>query len=381
MDNNLKIAITGDFCPVYGTGDLLLQKKYTEAFGDFKEAIAGTDLHITNLECPLTDYDKGIEKNGPCLRAKPELVDALKYVDVDIACLANNHTLDFDEQGLLDTMKVCQDAGIKMVGGGKNLEEANEILYTTIKGRKLAIINFCENEFTIATDEKAGANPLYLPRNYRAIIDAKKKADTVMVIIHGGNECYSLPSPRVVDTYRFFADAGADIVIAHHTHCYSGYEIYNGIPIFYSLGNFIFDWSYKRIDSWYIGCALLLDIDEKGAISFELKPFYQAKEGIGFKVLKDEEKENVLKDIAQLSATIKDRAKLKKEWQNFCDQSRKQYHYYIFGLNRITKNLFKIPFFKQYLKPQRKNLMLLNMIECEAHRDVVINVLKGDIKS
>jgi poly-gamma-glutamate capsule biosynthesis protein CapA/YwtB (metallophosphatase superfamily) len=381
MGESVKIAITGDFCLVHGVGELLAEKKYAKVFGDFKEGIAGADLHITNLECPLTNYDKGITKNGPCIKAKPELIEAIKYAEVDIVCLANNHILDYDKEGLFETIKVCNDAGIKTVGAGKNLDDAGKILYTTLKGISIAIINFAENEFTIATDIAAGANPLDLPRNYRSIVEAKKKADIVIVIVHGGNECYSLPSPRIVDTYRFFADAGADIVLAHHTHFYSGYEIHNGTPIFYNLGHFIFDWYYTREGGWYVGCALLLDIDKKGSISFELKPFYQSKKDIGFMLLKNEEKDIVLKDSARLSTIIADKDKLKKEWQLFCDQNRKQYYSNIFGLNKITKNLVKIPFIKNYLTPQRKKLELLNMIECEAHREVVVTMLKNEIKN
>ena len=58
------------------------------------------------------------------------------------------------------------------------------------------------------------------------------------MIVHGGHECYNLPSPRMQKQYLFYADQGADIVVGHHTHCISGYEVYKGVPIYYSLGNF-----------------------------------------------------------------------------------------------------------------------------------------------
>ena len=78
---------------------------------------------------------------------------------------------------------------------------------------------------------------------------AKEDNDLVIVIVHGGREHYQLPTPKQRERFRFYADAGADFVVGHHTHCYSGYEIYKGKPIFYSLGNFIFDYKkkYQRV--------------------------------------------------------------------------------------------------------------------------------------
>jgi poly-gamma-glutamate capsule biosynthesis protein CapA/YwtB (metallophosphatase superfamily) len=71
--------------------------------------------------------------------------------------------------------------------------------------------------------------------NANQIKEAKATHDKVIVIVHGGHEYYNLPSPRMQKQYRFYADQGADFVVGHHTHCISGYEVYNGVPIYYSL--------------------------------------------------------------------------------------------------------------------------------------------------
>jgi len=381
MGNNIKLAITGDFSPVYNTETLFKKGQYADVFGDFTEAVAGTDLHITNLECPLTNSNTPILKNGPPLRAVPESVNGLLYAKVDIACLANNHVRDYGDEGVADTIKVCKDSGIKTVGAGANLDEAKKILYVSVKNKKIAIVNIAEHEFTIATENNAGANPLNLPDNFRLITEAKKNADFVMMISHGGNEYYELPSPRMVENYRFFADAGADVVIGHHPHCCSGYEVHNGVPIFYSLGNFIFDWDTPRLDSWFTGCLLVLDMDENDGIKFELQPFYQSKRGIGFRMMKGDERQAFLKHLDDLSEIIADKAKLKKAWSDFCNAKRGQYYYNLFGLNKVTKRLFKMPFLKQMLVPKRKKIALLNMIDCEAHKDVVTELLNNDIKN
>ena len=76
--------------------------------------------------------------------------------------------------------------------------------------------------------------------NTNQIREAKASHDKVIVIVHGGHEYYNLLSPRMQKQYRFYADQGADIVVGHHTHCISGNEIHNGVPKYYSLGNFLF---------------------------------------------------------------------------------------------------------------------------------------------
>jgi poly-gamma-glutamate synthesis protein (capsule biosynthesis protein) len=121
------------------------------------------------------------------------------------------------------------------VGGGTNLQEASKILYKKIDEKVLALINCCENEFSIATEVTAGSNPLNPIQQYYAIQEAKSKADYVLVIVHGGHELWQLPSPRMQETYRFFIDAGADAVVNHHQHCYSGYEIYKKKPYILNL--------------------------------------------------------------------------------------------------------------------------------------------------
>ena len=121
----------------------------------------------------------------------------------------------------------------------------------------IAIINFCENEWSIAEEDSAGANPMDFIDNANQIREAKAVHDKV--IVHGGHEYYNLPSPRMQKQFRFYADQGADIVIGHHTHCISGNEVYNGVPIYYSLGNFLFTKNNTNED-WYTGLLLQVDI-------------------------------------------------------------------------------------------------------------------------
>lgn len=92
------------------------------------------------------------------------------------------------------------------------------------------------------------------------------------MIVHGGVEHHQYPTKRMVQTYRFFVDAGADAVINHHQHCPCGYEIYNGKPIYYGLGNFCFDWDGKRDSMWNVGYMVALNVDRNIISNRRLSP-------------------------------------------------------------------------------------------------------------
>src|SRR5690606_16683331 len=113
--------------------------------------------------------------------------------------------------------------------------------------------------------------------NVRQIKREKQISDKVIVIVHGGHEYYNLPSPRMVKQYRFYAENGADLVVGHHTHCISGHETYNGVPIFYSLGNFLFT-KPSRHQSWYNGLVLEIFVDKFQDIDVKIHPVRQRKD-------------------------------------------------------------------------------------------------------
>ena len=171
-------------------------------------------------------------------------MDFLKTGCFDVIALANNHLGDFGTKPVLETIKVIRKNGMKPVGAGKDLSESKKPLFIKKKGKRIAFINIAENEFGMARDNVPGAAPVDPLENIRNIKEVSKKSDITIVFVHGGNERNPLPSPLTVKTYRAFIDAGASAVVAAHTHCPQGIEMYKGRPIVYSMGNFLFD---KRI--------------------------------------------------------------------------------------------------------------------------------------
>jgi len=351
------------------------EKRYELIFNDFASVLEQGDFNITNLECPLYNGNESSTKIGPILKVRENFVDILKEGKFHLITLANNHIMDFGINGLKSTMKICRKERIDFVGVGLNLYEARRIFYRTINGIHIAILNFAENEFSTTQGDYPGANPLNPIINFYDIQEARKIADFVFVIVHGGNEYYQLPSPRIQETYRFFIDAGADSVISHHAHCYSGYEIYKSKPIFYGLGNFVFDsFTGTRHGTWTEGFAVCFSIND-GVISFSLYPYTQGKEDDpGVHLMKDSHLDLFYKNIDSLNRIICDPEMVKSEYQKFI-KSQKTYLTYI----EPYSNRYLIALHKRGLLPsllsKKKKKFLLNLVRCEAHRDILIGLL------
>lgn len=372
----MKILIAGDYCQRYRVDGIVKEKRFGELFDEVKPIIKSSDYSIVNFEFPIVlnnDSAKPIPKCGPNLKGTLEAVDAVKYAGFKCCTLANNHILDQGEQCCLDTKKELEKAGVDAVGVGHNISEAANILYKVINGETIAIINCCEHEFTIATDTSAGASPLNPIQQYYAIQDAKKKADYVLVIVHGGHEHFQLPSPPMQETYRFFIDAGADVVVNHHQHCYSGYEVYNGKPIFYGLGNFCFDDPKSRNVIWNEGYMVILSFDQQ-KIGYELIPYTQCNEMPSVELVKDRTKFE--KNIERLNAIIHDTKELKKRVDEYYSSTapsmllmHQPYE------NRILNKLYRMHLLPS-LVSKSKYLRLLNYIYCESHHDKHVFALK-----
>lgn len=372
----MKILIAGDYCPGNRVADLIEYGDFEQVFGEVKPIIESADYSIVNFEtCIASESDNPISKIGPNLKCTNKAVDAIKWAGFKCLTLANNHFRDYGDVGVVNSLKKIDLSGLDKVGGGMNLEEASSILYRIIEGRTLAIINACEHEFSIATDNQAGSNPLNPIRQYYGIEEARKKADFVIAIIHGGHEHCQLPSPLMQETYRFFIDAGADAVVNHHQHCYSGYEFYNGKPIFYGLGNFCFDEGKGNPDFWYEGLMLNLELGEE--IKIDLVPYVQCKDNPAVSLMQGEEKEQFFARIEKLNTIIANPKELQKHHDEWMDKND--------GGVRLLftpyQNRWLNAAFTRHLLPSffscGKRLFFIDSIDCESHRERVLRWLKS----
>src|SRR5690606_4891127 len=115
----------------------------------------------------------------------------LKSLNVNLCTLANNHVLDYDEQGVLDTLDFCKEHNIQTVGAGENKETASKVFYLDSEVGKIAFINIAENEWASATKTTAGANGMDIIDDIKSIQEAKQHSDFVFVVVHGGHEYYN----------------------------------------------------------------------------------------------------------------------------------------------------------------------------------------------
>lgn len=370
-----KILIAADFVPMDRVASLVEKECYREIFEEIIRYTSDADYSIVNLEAPVVkgEYLNPIKKCGPALKCNSNAIKALKYAGFNMVTLANNHFYDYGDEAVKNTLTICQNDNIAYVGGGENIEEASQTKFFEAKELKIAIINCCEHESSIATDCTGGSNPLDPIKQYYAIQEAKNIFDKVIVIVHGGHEGYQLPSPRMKKTYRFFIDAGADVVLNHHQHCYSGYEIYKQKPIFYGLGNFSFNRDNKRNILWNEGYMVMLDF-KINDIEFDLIPYIQGKDKAGIKILKD--KSQFENSINKLNSIIANDQLLNNNHKKWMKQTSKIYKYSL----EPYQGHFLFSLYKRGLLPSfitnYKKLRIRNFCECEAHLERLINSLK-----
>ena len=369
----MRILFAGDFCPINRIGEMVEREDFS-FFDEIRPITEKVDLSVVNLECPLLygDCFKKIEKVGPNLKGGIAAAKSLVYAEFDVVTLANNHIKDYGEEGINSTLDALKSNNLRWVGVGSDLSIAAQPLYMTIDKKRVALINCCEHESSVATERNAGANPIDPVAQFNQIRTAKNNADVVIVVVHGGVEKMPYPTQRMVDTYRFFIDAGADAVINHHQHCYSGYEVYNGKPVFYGLGNFCFDYN-TTVRQWAEGYMVVLNIDSD--ISVEIIPYEQCLNGNNIHLL---EKTAFDRRIDEINAVISDKSALEAILENhFSSGERRMQLLFEPYSSKFFKRLWWHKLLPSFFG-NKKRRVLLNKIECESHREKLLYYLKKE---
>ena len=175
-----KILIFGDICPDNNYRRLFDDKSVLSdaIIDDIKQG----DLVIANLECPATNAIIPIVKTGPNIKAMPKDIFYLKEIGFDILSLANNHILDYGEEGLKETLDRCKKNDIKIFGGGKNIAEAKKPLIVDVNGCRIGLLGYAEEEFNLAEADSAGANHFDPYESLDEIQNVKSKVDFLTVL-------------------------------------------------------------------------------------------------------------------------------------------------------------------------------------------------------
>ncbi len=368
----ITIGFTGDFCPWLRVETEFKANNWEPLFKEVKPFFDENDLNVIDLECPLTTAKEGISKTGPHIKSHPQTAAILNHLNCELVATANNHFKDYGWNGMQQTYEALTKHKISWLGSGANFDEASKTFYWEKDNTKIAFINVTENEWTTTHDENPGCNPMDITNVFYQIQDAKTKADFVVVIAHGGHEHYELPSPRMKKWYRFFVDAGANAVVAHHTHIISGYEVYHEAPIFYSLGNFCFDWEGLRNKPWNKGMLLRLAFEKKKPITFEIEFVSQNTDVVGLSVFNATEKKAMFEHLDQLNSIIANDALLDAEFKKYAATWKAVMNTWIQPYKgKIMSSLYKRGLLPSIIT-KRKKLLYTNLIQCEAHRDILL---------
>ena len=254
---NVSIAVTGDVMFARKMPGVLSLD--SSPFSGVSNVTSNVDLLLINFENAATYSGNAVKGDVP-LKCSPEYVPLAKANNNTVASLANNHAFDYGITGMQDTVSCLEDAGITPIGAGNSEDEAHQAVVQDINGRKITILNYMDAdnfaEYSYEVMPYAnGSNPGYSAYDYD---DASKQiaqnndSDLIIAYLHFGNEYSTSPNENQVKIAHELIDLGADVVIGSHPHVTQGIEMYNGKPIFYSLGNFIFDQSNTATHSAYV---------------------------------------------------------------------------------------------------------------------------------
>lgn len=270
------IGLTGDVMLGRLVNDTISKKGYAYPWGNMLPSLHATDLNIINLETTLTKSTDAVPKVFN-FKADPDKVQTLKEARIDIVTLANNHSRDFGDTGLQETITILDAAGILHVGAGLNTKDAHHPVIITKKDICVGVIGFTDNEPDWkATEIKPGTNYVHIPNDNAKIIDAIKKlrpqVDILVVTFHWGPNMREYPSQEFIEAAHAMVDAGADIIHGHSSHVFQGIEVYRNKLILYDTGDFVDDYVVDPILRNDQSNFYLIYVTEKGIEKLKLIP-------------------------------------------------------------------------------------------------------------
>lgn len=227
-------------------GDVVLSDHVENFIGDdlayvFRQWAEVGPYHVfmVNLEHPVTTATQKVEKKFN-FKMHPRLLPVLTGAGVTVVNLANNHIADYGREGLEETLRHLDAAGIRYVGVGKNLADARKPFILERNGLRIAFLAYYGGGEFAATGTRSGFAPRRASMVLEDVRAARQQADYVVVNFHWGVERAEHPEPEQVTLAHAVIDAGADLIVGHHPHVVQGIEAYRGKHIAYSLGNFVF---------------------------------------------------------------------------------------------------------------------------------------------
>ena len=214
-------------------------------FSESVDSVFGlADVVVGNLECPATKIKEPVFKRF-VFRGEPEWLEALRRHGFTHLNMANNHSIDQGREGLMDTRKNIELAGMTPIGAGRNMAEASVPVVLTTSPRKVYL--FASLRLPLENMAYLTDRPCVSQESMDTLVSRierlrrEEPESYIIVSLHWGVEHRLVPQPSQIEKARRLVDAGADCLVCHHTHTLQTVENYRGRRIYYSIGNFIFD--------------------------------------------------------------------------------------------------------------------------------------------
>lgn len=305
------LALAGDVMLGRGVNEALRTMTPEEPWGDVLPLLEEADARVVNLECAITTHRIPWARTPKVFhfRADPSAVAVLAAARIDAVSLANNHTLDFEEAGLLDTLAHLDAAGIRHAGAGRDLAAAREPALFDAGDTRIALVAATDNEPDFAAGpDSPGTN--YLPvsldpivlESVEVMIGAARDAGARIVVFsnHWGPNMVERPSDRFRAFAQAVIDRGADAYYGHSAHLVQGIEVYRGRPILYDTGDFLDDYAVDPVLRNDRSCLFRLAIEGDDVVGLDVVPVSLSYARVG--IATGDEREAILERVARLSA-------------------------------------------------------------------------------
>gem|GEM_PF-424972 len=322
----VSIAAVGDLMLGSHVIPIVESEGVTYPFQRTGHYLKSADIAIANLEAPFTTRGEPFEKKFT-FKVPPEFSTGLKLGGIDVVNIANNHIMDFGEDGLISTMITLDTVGVKYSGAGMNLDYAEKPAIINVADKTVAFLGYSmtfPTEFYAKKDSSGTAYPD--PERLRSVLNYwRDKVDFIVTSFHWSAEKLETPKQYQIDFAHLAIDSGADLVLGHHPHLLQGLEIYKNRLIAYSLGNFSFgSYSGSAVDS----IILKVYLCESGLYSAHCIPINVDNRKVEFqpRIMNGERRDKVIAKLKRLSRPLNggkdilsDSGLILGEWSNFYD--------------------------------------------------------------
>jgi len=364
-------------------GDCKIDNINSVAFDTMtKSILEDCDLNVVNFEAPVKSSGKPLNKSGPNINQSTDTPSWLEKNGFNVISLANNHIMDYGNEGYNKTIDLFQSS--LLVGAG-DWPEAYKIKTTQVENKKIGFLSLTHCEFGTLTDKydkknSTGAAWIGHPDIPVIIANGKKIVDFLFILPHAGIEYIDVPLPEWRDIYKSFIALGADAVITSHPHVPQGWEIYKGKPIFYSLGNFCFhkNVSLKSKPLWNDSLCVIISIEGDSTFQFQVKNIQYTGSSL---ILREDI--DIISHTTTINNYLSDEELYLSKVNQYCKDLIPVYKGYFSagGYHYLTE--FNWRFIKKIVsiisgRIKGNPLNIINNIRCESHRWAFTRALKNE---